>query len=146
MASRFAAWTGSRLLPNWRDEFGSGAKPRCQDLSGPFLLTGDEWTYEYNSGGQMNSAVETTSGSVVEQSLTYDYDIFGLLIEEDVTVGATTTVTRFAYDGWNPAKAGATGTSGYDVWADFNRNTRDSAGSRRACRVPLAFCKYTAAR
>ncbi len=31
----------------------------------------------------------------------------------------TTTTTRYAYDMWNPAKAGATGTSGSDIWATF---------------------------
>jgi RHS repeat-associated protein len=37
----------------------------------------------------------------------------------DTTVGLTTTITRYAYDMWNPAKAGATGTSGSDIWATF---------------------------
>jgi hypothetical protein len=49
---------------------------------------------------------------VVEQSIAFDYDTIGLLVEEDVTMGAT-AVTCFGYDGWNPAKAGATGT-GFD--------------------------------
>jgi RHS repeat-associated protein len=31
----------------------------------------------------------------------------------------TTTITRYAYDMWNPAKAEATGTSGSDIWATF---------------------------
>ena len=47
------------------------------------------------------------------------YDVFGQMIEEESTVGVTTTTTRYAYDGWNPAKAGATGASNYDAWAVF---------------------------
>jgi len=33
-----------------------------------------------------------------------------------------TTVTRYGYDGWNPAKAGAIGTSNFDIWATFDGN------------------------
>ena len=75
--------------------------------------------YEYNSADEMNSAVETTSLGAVEKSVDFKYDINGLLIEEDVTISGTTTTTRYNYDGWNPAKAGAIGTSGYDVWGVF---------------------------
>jgi hypothetical protein len=48
----------------------------------------------------------------------------------DVTVGMTTTTTRYAYDMWNPAKAGATGTANSDIWATFT-----SGGS--LCRAEL---------
>ncbi len=34
--------------------------------------------------------------------------------------GSTTTTTRYAVDGWNPAKMDATGTANFDVWAVFN--------------------------
>jgi RHS repeat-associated protein len=102
------------------------------ELTKTLISTGDKWTYEYNSHGEMNSAVETTSGSVVEQSINYKYDVFGNLLEEDVTVSGTTT-TRYAYDMWDPAKAGATGTSGSDVWAVMNGSssltTRQIQGS-----------------
>ena len=60
----------------------------------------------------MNSAVETTSGSVVEQSINYKYDAFGNLVEEDVTVGGVTTTTQYGYDMSNPAKMDATGHGG----------------------------------
>ena len=43
------------------------------------------------------------------QAAKNEYDVFGLLIEEVVTVGCTTTTTRYAYDGWNPAKAARPG-------------------------------------
>ena len=45
--------------------------------------------------------------------------MFGNRTEVDVTVGMTTTTTRYAYDMWNPAKAGATGTANSDIWATF---------------------------
>ena len=83
------------------------------------ISTGDKWTYEYNSGGEMNSAVETTSGSVVEQSINYKYDAFGHLIEEDVTVSGVTTTTQYGYDMSNPAKIDATGNSGARIHRDL---------------------------
>ncbi len=42
-------------------------------------------------------------------SSTYVYDAFGNRVEQDVTESGTTTVQRYAYDGWNPATQGATG-------------------------------------
>ena len=64
------------------------------ELTKTNIATGDKWTYGYDNLNEMTSAVEETSGSVVEQSVSFEYDIFGLLIEEDVTVGATTTTTH----------------------------------------------------
>ena len=93
------------------------------ELTKTNIATGDKWTYEYNSGGEMNSAVETTSGSVVEQSINYKYDAFGHLIEEDVTVSGVTTTTQYGYDMSNPAKIDATGNSGADVWGMYNSSS-----------------------
>jgi hypothetical protein len=50
----------------------------------------------------------------------FKYDVYGNLVEEDVTQNSTTTTTRYAVDAWNPAKAGALGVSGFDVWAELN--------------------------
>ena len=36
------------------------------------------------------------------------------------SVAGTTTTTEYAVDGWNPAKAGSTGNSAFDVWAVMN--------------------------
>ena len=70
---------------------------------------------EYNSGGEMTSAEEQTSLGGIENQISYEYDIFGQLVAEDVNG----TTTKYAVDGWNPAKMGATGTSNFDVWATF---------------------------
>ena len=60
-----------------------------------------------------------SSGGTLEESVAYEYDAFGNRVQESVTAGGVTTVTQFAYDGWNPAKAGAVGTSGFDVYAQY---------------------------
>ena len=37
-----------------------------------------------------------------------------------MTVSGVTTVAKFAYDGWNPAKSNPVGNEDYDVLADLN--------------------------
>ena len=66
----------------------------------------------------MVSANET--GGTLE-SIVYKYDVFGNLIEEDITPGGgPTTILEYALDGWNPAKMGSLGNSGNDTWAVMN--------------------------
>jgi RHS repeat-associated protein len=62
------------------------------------------------------------STATLNSEVDMELDAFGNRIEEDVYAGGMgpPTTTRFAYDGWNPHKAGAIGTSGFDVWADLN--------------------------
>ncbi len=50
------------------------------------------------------------------------YDVWGNLAERDdyPTGSGSPTVTRYAVDGWNPALAGTTGNSKYNVWADLS--------------------------
>ncbi len=76
------------------------------ELTRTNIATGDKWTYEYNSGNEMVSAVETTSGSVVEQSVAYKYDAFGNLLEEDVTVSGVTATTRVCLRHVEPGEDG----------------------------------------
>ena len=95
--------------------------PRATSLPRPNIATGDKWTYGYDNLNEMTSAVEETSGSVVEKSIAYTYDIFGNLIQEAVTISSVTTTTRFAVDGWNPAESGlAAGGDNFNVWAVMN--------------------------
>jgi hypothetical protein len=58
------------------------------------------------------SVTQKTAAGALEMTAAYKYDAFGNRIEKDVTTYSggtgTPTTTRFAYDGWNPAKAGAT--------------------------------------
>jgi RHS repeat-associated protein len=42
------------------------------------------------------------------------------MVEEDVIQGSTSTTSRYAYDDWNRAKAGAIGNAGHAVWAVMN--------------------------
>jgi RHS repeat-associated protein len=65
------------------------------------------------------------SGGTLMMELDYKYDYFGNLIEKDEHVwaygvddGGTTYL--YFYDGWDPAKANAAGTSGWDVWSDVD--------------------------
>ena len=60
------------------------------------------WTYTYDNLNRMVSAQEhATAGGPVIESVSYTYDVLGNRIEEDVLVGMSTSVTRFAYDGAN---------------------------------------------
>jgi YD repeat-containing protein len=77
---------------------------------------GDYWTFGYDNANHIISAVEKTSGGTTENAVTYEYDVFGNLTEEDVNG----TVTQYAVDGWNPAKVGSMGNSAFDTWAMMN--------------------------
>ncbi len=79
---------------------------------------GITWTYAYNAGNELVSAVETGTSTA---TIDYMYDVFGNLIEEDATIGSSSTVvTKYAVDGWNPALAGSIGTSNFNTWAVIN--------------------------
>ena len=54
------------------------------------------------------------------QKVVYKNDAFGNRISMAVTVGGTTTTTRFALDGWNPALSGQDGNANWNVWADLD--------------------------
>ena len=45
------------------------------------------WTYTYDNGNQMTSAVET-QGSTTLANVTYSYDVLGNRIEEDATISS----------------------------------------------------------
>ena len=48
------------------------------------------------------------------------YNTFGLLIETDVTVGVTTSTTKYAVDGWNSNMAAPVGNENFNTWAVLN--------------------------
>jgi RHS repeat-associated protein len=83
------------------------------------ISTGDYWTYGYDQRNELTSAVDKTSGNVVELTATYKYDAFGNRIEKDVTTTGTVT-TKFAMDGWNPDKPPGMGNDNWDVLFDIN--------------------------
>jgi RHS repeat-associated protein len=79
------------------------------------------WFYGYNDKNQMTSAIEKTSPTGTALStVTYDYDVFGNMIEEDVNTGGTTTVTRYALDGWDPGKPAPVGNENFDQLFHLN--------------------------
>jgi RHS repeat-associated protein len=84
----------------------------------------DTWVYGYDQRNQMTSAKEYDkdpgSGGVLQQEVDFKYDWWGNRIEKDVTVGSTTTVQRYALDGWDPAKPRPVGTENFDVFADLD--------------------------
>src|SRR5262249_54202069 len=85
----------------------------------------ETWTYGYDHLNHMVWAEKrATDGGTLQMRADYKYDGFGDRVEKDVDpdgAGALgTTVSRYAYDGWNPAKRSAVGTESNDVWADLN--------------------------
>jgi RHS repeat-associated protein len=82
---------------------------------------GNTWTYGYNNDGNMVSANET---GLTTESIVYKYDVFGNLIDEDITPGGgPTTILEYALDDWNPAKMGSLGNSASDTWAVIDGST-----------------------
>jgi RHS repeat-associated protein len=49
-------------------------------------------------------------------------------VEKDVVQGGNTVTTRYALDGWDPAKADATGLSGFSTWAELNGSNQAQVG------------------
>jgi hypothetical protein len=76
----------------------------------------------YDNANHLTAAKHFSSGGALVVNVTYKYDALGNRVERDDLVRAT--AARFAFDGWNPAKAGADGSASFDVWADL-----DSTGS-----------------
>jgi RHS repeat-associated protein len=73
------------------------------------ISTGENWVYAYDNANELVSATDKDSSGNVIQQVTFKYDAFENLVEQDVFVASTntTTVTKFAYNG-------------QDVWADLN--------------------------
>jgi hypothetical protein len=56
--------------------------------------------------------------------VSYAYDVFGNRLAEDAWTAATgEAITRFAYDGWNPALAAPVGNEGFNVLAHLDSNS-----------------------
>jgi YD repeat-containing protein len=68
----------------------------------------ETWSCGYDAGNRLVKVEKrTTDGGTLQTEVKYSYDAFGNRLEEDVTSGGTTTVTRFAsVDG--------------QVWADLD--------------------------
>ncbi len=88
--------------------------------------SGNAWAYVYDHQGHLLAGTYTVLGGAVSQRVTYVYDAFGNRIERSAWNGST-TVERFAVDGWDTAKPGAVGTENFDVWADLSGSNTLSA-------------------
>jgi RHS repeat-associated protein len=94
------------------------------------IATGVTWTYGYDNRNEMTEAKEWTEDpahdgtAYVEVQENFKYDVYGNRVEQDLypTGPATSSaeVTKFAVDGWNPAKGTPVGNENFDVWAELN--------------------------
>jgi len=107
--------------------------------------TGEKWTYTYDEKNELLTATHkpTTSGSV-DLTATYTYDAFGNRIESDVWQASTGVVTtKFAMDGWNPALAGSTGNSNWNVLADLTSTGAVETRYLRGDVVDQLFARFS---
>ena len=103
------------------------------------IASGLTWTYSYDNLNRLLSAEQyQTDGGTLLLTLSYKYDVFGNLIEEDRTpAGQGTTVVRHAYDDQGM------------LWADLNsanaiqtRYIRGDEGSQIFARVTSATVNW----
>jgi RHS repeat-associated protein len=88
--------------------------------------SGVTWEYGYDDKNELISAEEFSrdpriydTGLTVLEDVSYKYDAWGNLVERDDGVSSP-TVTRYAVDGWDPALAGTTGNTRFNVRADLD--------------------------
>jgi RHS repeat-associated protein len=109
--------TGNQLSTDGTWDYVYDAKGNVTEKDS--VSTAEKWTYAYNNANELTQAKHYDASSALVLTANYKYDIFGNRAEKSVIAGGTTT-TRYAYDMWNPAKAGSLGTSGSDIWAVMN--------------------------
>jgi RHS repeat-associated protein len=64
-------------------------------------------------------------------------------VDADGAGAGAAVATRFAYDGWNPAKGDALGTSEFDVWADLDGSSSLTTRYVRGDQVDQMFARLT---
>jgi RHS repeat-associated protein len=104
-----------------------GAQPVekcCGDPCRPRGGRGINWEYTYNNRNEIIVAKEyngnPATGGTLVQEVDYQYDFFGNCVSETVVGSAT---EQYLMDGWNPALAGATGNSGWQVWGQLTNGS-----------------------
>jgi RHS repeat-associated protein len=103
--------------------------------------TGEVWTYSYDDKNELTQAVDVVSG--LTTTVTYEYDPFGNRIEQSVATSGGTTVTKYAQDGWDPALAGSTGNSNWNVWADLTNASAMQTRYLRGDEVDQIFARIS---
>ena len=138
--------TGDGLNTFTLDATGNRTYEDGYTVSGNQLTNDGEWSYSYDENGNLKSKetgfvrwhygydhrnqlisivvnpIEGDGEGAAIWDVEYKYDYFGNRIQKvanDVPVGPAQVYVRDAYDGWNPAKAGAVGTENFDVWAEL---------------------------
>jgi len=124
----YTTTTGNRLTSDGIYNYTYDAEG---NLSKKILIADSSaWKYGYDHWNHLVSAKKFTEDpdtygtAVLQLEANYKYDVLGNRMEKSVDidgVGAgSATATRYAFDGWNPAKPGAVGQENFDVWATFN--------------------------
>ncbi len=81
----------------------------------------ETWEYDYDHRNQLTGAAfSATDGGSVTTQVTYVYDALGNRIERSAWDGTSTTVERYAYDGWDTAKPSPIGNEQFDVFIDLD--------------------------
>src|SRR5581483_10710292 len=101
-------------------------------------VTGEKWTYGYDHHNELIKVEhQATATDPIDLRVEFKYDALGNRVEKSVDDDGDgpndPVITRFAYDGWNPAKSsslspwgrgaggeGPIGTENFDVLADLN--------------------------
>ena len=109
----YSTGTGNQITSDgtWNYSYDNEGNITSKTIPG----TGETWTYTYDNRNELTKAEhKSTSGGSIDKRDTYVYDAFGNRIEKDVDAdgdgAGAAVVTKFALDGWNPAKAGGTAT------------------------------------
>ncbi|MBX9660816.1 MAG: hypothetical protein K2X00_19850, partial [Nitrospiraceae bacterium] len=111
--------------------------------------TGENWTYTYDHENRMVKAEHRAStGTSIDLSATYKYDVYGNRIEKsadaDGVGSGAAVVTKYAYEGFNPAKRRPIGNENWDVWADLTSAGAVSARYTRGDIVDQVFARMDA--
>ncbi|MCE9534651.1 MAG: hypothetical protein K8T89_26550, partial [Planctomycetes bacterium] len=84
----------------------------------------EKWTYGYDHLNNLVEVDRKSNGTDIDLRVQYTYDVWGNRIGKSVDADGDGTTdspvsTKFALDGWNPAKSSPVGLENYDVWADI---------------------------
>jgi RHS repeat-associated protein len=134
----YSTATGNELQsdPGWNYSYdATGDETKKVAISG-----GQTWKYTYDDKNELTSAKlwsadpDYVGTAVLQKEVDYKYDAWGNLAERsddpDGSGPISASVTHYAVDGWNPALAGATGTSNFNVWAELDGNNSNALLTR----------------
>jgi RHS repeat-associated protein len=134
----YSTGTGNELQsdPGWNYSYdATGNETKKVAISG-----GQTWKYTYDDKNELTSAKlwsadpDYVGTAVLQKEVDYTYDAWGNMAsrsdDPDGSGPLTPSLTHYALDGWNPALAGATGTSNFNVWAELDGNNSNALLTR----------------